>query len=84
MPVELKQIRTRTLTRILDETKFCGQKITLLNVDVEGIELKVLQSLDFERYQPKVIIVEAHVRSLEELASSELYDFLKRHGYTLY
>jgi len=84
VPVELKQVRTRTLTGILDETKYRGRKITLLNIDVEGIELKVLQSLDFERYQPKVIIVEAHLRSLEELAASELYNFLKQHGYTLF
>lgn len=84
VPVELKPIRTRTLSSILDETEFRGRKIALLSIDVEGIELKVLQSLDFERYQPKVIIVEAHLRSLEELLSSELYGFLKGQGYSLF
>lgn len=82
--VQLREVRTRTLTNLLDATPFRDRKIGVLSVDVEGLELNVLRSLDFARYQPKVIIVEAHVRSLEELMASELYTLLRSQGYTLF
>jgi FkbM family methyltransferase len=79
-----RKMQTRTLTDILDGTKFHGRKIDVLSVDVEGHELNVLRSLDFDRYRPKVIIVELHARSLEELTASELYDFLRARDYSLF
>ena len=78
------EIRTRTLNSILDGTAFKDRPIDVLSVDVEGHELPVLRSLDFARYQPKVIIAESHKRQLEEIMPSELYVFLKEKGYSLF
>lgn len=53
----------RTLTSILDEVG--ERKIDLLSLDVEGYELAVLQGLNFDKYQPEYILIEANF--LEEI-----------------
>ncbi len=82
-PPQFREIKTRPLTGIIDGTPYKDQLIDVLSVDVEGHELPVLSSLDFARYQPKIIIVESHLRVLEEVMQSELYRFLKDKGYSL-
>ena len=60
-------VAARTLTDILDETKYKDQKIDLLNVDCEGHDLAILKSLDFFRYQPRVIAVESHIININDI-----------------
>lgn len=59
VPYEVK-VPTRTLTSILDECQV--QDIDLLSLDVEGFELNVLKGLDFNKYRPKHILVEARFK----------------------
>ena len=47
--VKIKKIISKTLTSILDETKFANKKIDFLDIDVEGADMDVLESLDFEK-----------------------------------
>ena len=79
-----RKVKTRPLSSIIDGTTYKDRKIDILSIDVEGVEMMVLRSLDFERYCPKLIVVEYHGRSLEELMDSDLYKFLKDQGYSLY
>ena len=55
---EAKEMLPSTLTEILDA---CGAPAVFdfLSVDVENHDLPVLRSLDFTRYSPKLIVVEA-------------------------
>jgi len=53
-------IPAKTLTSILDECKV--KEIDFLSLDVEGYELNVLKGLDFERYRPKYMCIEARFR----------------------
>lgn len=50
-------VTVQPLTRILDEAGLAG--IDLLSVDAEGHDLNVLKSLDFARFRPLLIVVEA-------------------------
>jgi FkbM family methyltransferase len=52
-------------------------KIDLLNVDCEGFDLAVIQTLDFSRVKPRVIAAEDSEVGLE----SPLCRFLQPHGY---
>ena len=52
------RVPARTLTAILDEAQV--QHIDLLSLDVEGSELQVLKGLDFDRYRPRYMLVEAY------------------------
>lgn len=56
--IKVGKIESKTLTKLLDESVYKDKLIHLLNIDAEGHDFEVLQSLDFERYSPKVICVE--------------------------
>jgi FkbM family methyltransferase len=75
-------IQTRTLASLLDEHLPAGKTIDLLSVDVEGLDLQVLRSNDWSRYQPAVILAEDTAAGCwDAIASSPVTTFLKRHGY---
>jgi len=63
-PYEL-QVPARTLTSVLDQHR--PRRIDLFSLDVEGYELNVLKGLDFERYRPRLMLIEARFR--EEIDS---------------
>jgi FkbM family methyltransferase len=82
---EIKKIKLTTLTSILDiylKSAFPD----FLNIDVEGLDLKILQSIDFDRSFPKVICVEAAEYSPIGAGArrDELIDFLVSKGYYEY
>jgi FkbM family methyltransferase len=54
---EKYKVNVRTLTEILDEVQ--PKEIDFLKVDVEGYEKNVLLGMDFKKYRPKVILLEA-------------------------
>ena len=66
-------IRVRTLTDIVESSRFKDKHIGLLNIDVEGYEESVLRSLDFNKYRPSVILVEFHGDSIDLLQKDNRY-----------
>ena len=50
----------RTLTSVLDQ--HAVKRIDFLSLDVEGFELQALQGLDFGRYKPAQMLIEARFR----------------------
>lgn len=77
-------METTTLKEILDFYLPVGQMIHFLSIDVEGLEMKVLQSNDWDKYRPEVILVEALDTDLEHIFNSDLYIFLHSMGYILF
>ncbi|MFV8819714.1 FkbM family methyltransferase [Haliea sp. E17] len=75
-------VPVRTLNSILEAESV--ENIDLLSIDVEGFELAVLEGLDLERYQPAVMIVEIKRDLYSDIVEHELYQYLVRHGYTMY
>lgn len=75
-PEHAIQVPVRTLNDILEEAR-APRPIDLLSVDVEGHELDVLRGFDFARWQPRLILLEDHVTSLDK------HRFLTRAGYCL-
>ncbi len=78
-PKEVLKVPVYRLERILEENNV--KDITFMNIDVEGMELAVLRSNDWNRWRPKYIFVEQKNMSVEELIFSEIYKFLKEIGY---
>ncbi|MCB9814269.1 FkbM family methyltransferase [Candidatus Nomurabacteria bacterium] len=60
-----------------------GQRIDLLDIDVEGLDLEVLKSNNWNKYRPSVILVEDK-NFRKELSKSEVYEFLVNQGYKLH
>jgi FkbM family methyltransferase len=76
-------METTTLKEILDFYLPLGQVIHFLSIDVEGLEMGVLRSNDWDNYKPEVILVEALDTDLEHIFNSELFIFLHSKGYSL-
>lgn len=70
------EIETKTLNYVLEMSPFKDKEIDLLNVDTEGNDFKVLKSLNFKVYNPKIIIIETHLKDIQQILMSEPYKYL--------
>ena len=70
IPYEIK-VPARTLTSILDECEV--NEIDFFSLDVEGYELNVLKGLDFNKYRPKYMLIEARFKEEIDNYISDLY-----------
>ena len=72
------------LSKILDKHLPSNQKINFLSVDVEGFDLTVLTSNDWQKYSPEVVLVEVLDTSLKKLEKDPVYSYMVSLGYTLF
>ena len=89
----IKKIKTTTLNNVLDESIYNSSNIDFLSIDVEGSELSVLKNFNFDKFKPKVIVVEYLDLSLNKLEiknlsiqnamNSEIYKLIISKNYTL-
>jgi len=83
-----KIVKCQTIQNILDNSKYKNKKIDFLNIDVEGAEMKVLNTLNFKIYDPSLICIEIlGYREMQseqrekEIKNNEIFKFLVNHGY---
>ena len=81
--IDEKIITTTTLDNVINNSPYKNKEIDLLNIDTEGNDFKVLKSLNFNIYNPKVIIIETHLKKIEEIIKSEIYIYLITKEYVL-
>ena len=81
--IDETEIKTQTLNDVLELSPFKNKEIDLLNVDTEGNDFKVLRSLDFKIYNPKIIIIETHLKDIRKILISEPYKYLIDKNYNL-
>jgi FkbM family methyltransferase len=73
---KIEYVPARTLTSILDEVK--PHRIDFFSLDVEGNELSVLKGIDWAKYSPKLILVEANIPlELENFLCSKGYEVIR-------
>ena len=86
--IKSKKIICKTLTDIIDDTIYKGKNINFLNIDAEGHDLEVLQSLNFDEYSPDVICVEIFPDQGNfdnfDLKKTVEYKFLQNKNYELH
>ena len=86
--IKTKKIICKTLTEIINDSIYRDKKINFLNIDAEGHDLEVLQSLDFHKYFPEVICVEIFPEYGNfndfNLKTTPEYKFLVDRNYDLY
>lgn len=82
---DIKQLNVKPLSEILEECLNPSQEIDFMNIDVEGFDLKVLKSNDWEKFKPKVLVYEElSTYEYEKLLESPIYIFLIELGYSFY
>jgi hypothetical protein len=89
----IKKIKTNTLNNVLNNSKYNNLKIDFLSIDIEGSEFLALKNFDFNKYNPKVIVVEHLDLSLPALEiknlninsaiNSNIYKLIVSKNYTL-
>lgn len=77
-----KKIKTRNLNNILDDYKFYN--IDFMNLDIEGHELKVLETLDFNKINLKYLCIEMIEHNRESILNNEkIKDLLSKNNFKL-
>lgn len=77
-------LTTQTLETILDHHLPANQPIDFLTVDVEGLDLQVLQSNNWQKYRPRSVVVEILCSDLEDYSNQPIAQFLMAENYTVY
>lgn len=70
------EVPARTLNQVLEEAGL--SKIDLLSLDTEGTEVDVMQGLDWQKFSPKLVLLEDHARNFYK------HNFMKSLGYKLF
>ena len=79
-------VQSETLNSILGKSKIKNKKIDFLNLDIEGNDINALKSLNFRKYNPKLICVEIHNNDSSNnltnyIKKNSIFKFLKKRGY---
>lgn len=75
-------ITTHTLEQVFDE--YLAEKvISFISIDVEGLDFEILESNNWNKYKPEVVVIECLNKNFEEVNSDPIYGFLVDKGYTL-
>lgn len=75
------QVQVFPLAKILDKYFPKQSSFDLLTIDVEGNDLEVLKSNDWQKYRPRFILVEGKYDDLASAIHSPIVQFLGNHGY---
>ena len=82
--IDTKFIDTLPLSKVLTDYLPANQIIDFLTVDVEGLDLEVIRSNDWEKFRPRLVLVEDLKRgSLDEIQDNQVYLKMSEIGYAL-
>lgn len=82
--IESIDMKTRRLDDVLDQYLPKDQVIDFLSIDVEGLDFEVIQSNNWNKYKPEVVLIEIIGSTLTELENNKISQFLSSLGYTIY
>jgi len=79
---ETIEVPVEPLKKILDELSL-PPVIDFMTIDVEGMEMEVLASNDWERYRPTFLVIEQLRLDVEGIMETDVYKFLINANYKL-
>ncbi len=77
-------IKTNTLSNILNKHLPTETTIDFMSIDVEGLDFEVIKSNNWNKYRPNVLIVEALGNSIGSIVESKIHEYLSNKSYLLY
>lgn len=80
----VKAIPVYRLDSILRKYLPESRSIDFLSIDVEGFDLAVLESNNWNIFRPACVLVEAYSLHYEDAFKSEVFKFMKTNGYDLF
>ncbi|WP_204106193.1 MULTISPECIES: FkbM family methyltransferase [Spirulina sp. CCY15215] len=79
-----QEIETYPLKMILEKHLDSSKTIDFLSVDVEGLDLEVLQSNDWSKFRPNIVLIEILSSSLHSIQDCPIYQYLSKQNYHIY
>lgn len=76
----IQKVQVLPINQILSTHLPQDTPIDLLTIDVEGMDLEILKSLDWQTYAPSIVLAESYE---EDLQKDSIYTFMTLQGYTL-
>jgi hypothetical protein len=55
-----------------------------MTIDVEGADMDVLETNDWQKYRPKMILIEIFNSTFDDLTDNPVSQFLYKNGYQIY
>ncbi len=80
--IDRREIETFPLSEVLDKYLPQNQKIDFFNIDVEGLDLEILKSNDWNKYKPEYILIEDRM-NLDEILTNDTCNYLKTYNYKM-
>lgn len=82
---EVVQIQTITVNTIIKE-HFKAVAPSLISIDIEGQELSILNSIDFMKYRPSILVVETieFGMKVQSERAKEIDRVMQKNGYMIY
>jgi len=77
-------LHSRRLDNLLREHLSPNQPISFMSIDVEGHDLQVLRSNDWERFRPELVLVEDFHMSVDASPISAICQFMRGVDYEMY
>jgi FkbM family methyltransferase len=82
--VKEEKIVTKTLEEVLKTYLPKHKTINFLSVDVEGLDLEVLRSNNWQLFRPEYILIECLHWNIDRVQTNEIYQFLSEKGYVFF
>jgi len=82
--IKTEDIPVYRLDKILCDHVPSGKRIDFLSVDVEGLDLLVLKSNDWNLFRPSCVLAEVLNATLEEAINGDIAKFMHKQGYTVF
>lgn len=82
--IKIQDIAVVRLAEILTKHLPENKRIDFLSVDVEGLDLNVLKSNDWDKFRPCCVLVEVLDVTLEAVVNTEIYKYMIQIDYVLF
>lgn len=82
--IQTTPVPVRRLENVLAEQLSPNHPIDFLSVDVEGLDLQVLRSNDWDKFRPEYVLVELLDSSLANIGQDPTSEFLSSVGYEVF
>lgn len=82
---EIIKLPLLTVNQII-ETNFKGKTPNFISLDVEGMDMEIIKSFDFDKYRPEVFCIETltYTEDNTEEKLNNIIEFMLNKGYFLY
>jgi FkbM family methyltransferase len=79
-----RTLQPQSLSAILEKHFPAGREIDFMSVDVEGWDLDVLESNNWQKFRPAIVLIEDCLLSMDHALESPGARFLRQRGYALF